>query len=102
MDDLTSVLAYLAAIGLTFCAVAIASVQPISAPEFDHPRPGVELRPEIPKSREVHAIQSEHKSKQRDIHVARQPRHTPRLSKEAAHAHAEESQLGTWSLLNIH
>jgi hypothetical protein len=100
MNDLTSVLACLATIGLTFCAVAIASVQPIPAPELVHPRPQVELRPAIAKSGKVQA-QYEHKSKRPDIHVARRPRQTPRLSKEA-YAHAEVAQLGTWSRLNVH
>jgi hypothetical protein len=106
MDDLTSALACLAAIGLTCCAVAIASVQPIPARAFDHPRPQVELRHvelrlATAKSRKAQAIQYEHKSKQPDIHVAQRSRPTLRLSKEA-YAHGEVTQPGTWSLLNIH
>jgi hypothetical protein len=96
MDDLAGVLAYLAAIGLTFCAISFASVQPTWSPEFSHPRPQVELRPAPPKAMAVSAV-SKHEPKQRGIEVTRQSRQMARVSKEASNARAEELPIPAWS-----
>jgi hypothetical protein len=101
MEDLDSVLVYLAAIGLIFCVIAFASVQPAWSPEFSHPRPQVELRPARTKERDVSAI-SEHKPKQRDIEVTRQPRQMASVAKEASNAHAEELRTRAWSPMDFH
>jgi hypothetical protein len=61
----------------------------------------VELRPAPSKARDVSAI-SEHKPKQRDIEVTRQPRQMARVSKEACNAHAEELPIRAWSPMDFH
>ncbi len=102
MEELTSVFACLAAIGLALCVIALGAAQWPSTPVIDHPRPQIELRPASSKARQARAIEPEHKSKRSNIQVTRQLRQSPRLSEEAANAHAEEPPARAWSPMDFH
>lgn len=89
MDELDSVLGYLAAIGLIVSMIAIAAVQQASIPEVDHPRPPIELQSAVPTPSGGQEIEAKRKARPPTAHVAQETRKIPQLSQEVANAHAE-------------
>ena len=104
MDELDSVLGYLAAIGLIVSVIAIAAVEQASSPEFDHPRPPAELQSAAPTPSGGQQIEAKRKARPSTAHVTQENRKISQLSQEATNAHAEAAApaVQVWSPLNIH